>query len=310
MDFLSAAINASSVIGQNHMNKWATDRANFHNTNMYHVDQFNARQNAKTAWERSMDYKTLIQNAKGAGINPYAVVGNNPHAPMASGSGPQRQERMQYDLGGMQTAMLMAAQVEQLQANTKKTEAETIGQSIANRYAGRLSEAQIGNITAMAESQQQTKKLLEQQTTLANRQGLIAHIDAGMRQAMLDADLAKTEAEKIEVDKRITNLTATYDKIRTEITYINQQIELGKMSVREGEARIKVLQEDAVNKLYERRESQSRTYRNYNGASNENSQNEFNKGENFRRDAINDRDEIRFLKEMFPTKGQNGWYKF
>lgn len=226
--------------------EWDAMQQRNYNTLMYERMLADSRADAETAWNRSLDYKSKVDAARAAGINPYAIMGAgmSTQAPVARGgsyAGYQRPDTTAISMQQNQMLMqsqLVQAQIANINANTKKTETETEGEKIKNRYAGAYTEAQINQVISATESAQQTKKLLEQQTMLTNRQGLAAEIDNWTRWAQNQADLAKTEAEKRRIMKDMAVMDQTMAKMKAEIVLIQQQVEMGKMSVKEGEKRI------------------------------------------------------------------------
>lgn len=265
-----------------------------------------SREDATTAYNRDMDYSTRMNNMRAAGINPFMVAGSSYSAPVARGGGSSPGPMAPGNFDFIAQIPLQVMQMKMMQAqidNIKAEEATKIADlPIKEQTAKNLSAAfdLIKNDTKGSE----LKNLLlsiQGQTEKGLRNAELAQLEENTRYTKQNRLNAVKQGSFIE--SQIKNNAALTELARATIELRKQDLETGKLTQQQ-------IANEIVTEAYKRQYIDAQTYKVLLDGSNTNANTDFQSGENKRREEINERDGIKWLKDMAPTPGKNGWFKF
>lgn len=207
---------------------------------------------AREMYERQYNdnsYSSQVAQMKAAGINPALAysAGNFSGASIPSASSPSAsssgsvssQSAPQIDPSYMADIALKAAQIDNINAQTKKTEVETEGQYSTNeilksdaKFRDALNQGQINLNGIEIQLKGSAKDLNNEQIT--NLRKHYALLDADIKKTLVDCDLVKAEIASLDQDviaKRIENsfksehMRAIIDNIKANTDLSRAQIE-------------------------------------------------------------------------------------
>lgn len=226
---------------------------------MYREQRDDNRINAETAFQRSIDFKAQMQAYKDAGINPYAVAGNQTSAPQASSSSASTPHTETPNIGAIGNAIgaipqtilqqkLINAQKTNIEANTANTEANTEGKIIDNMYApmrnalgNEQTAATIANIKETSNNLRASNENIQQLTANAKTAQIgmeLANITASLEQSFLSTR-RQLEQEQLTIQnskskQEIQNLRALLQNYQTATKLIETQIALNAQALQNG----------------------------------------------------------------------------
>ena len=219
----------------------------------YDKELANNRQDATTAYNRSIDYKTQMQAYKNAGINPYMVASNGVQPQMSSSSRAQAPGQAQYhgfeSMGQSIAALpMMVQQLALMVSQNQKTQADTASTNVGTEQAKfnltqdyqfknlersigiQQTEQVISNLKSTKSQIDASVNLIMHDITNKQIQNKILDIQSKYTEAQMQLSNAKTRSEISNNLASVNEKNASISKMYQELQNLKQAYDTGKIN--------------------------------------------------------------------------------
>lgn len=290
-------------------NLWAAKerkRAQDWQSHMLNQSTAFSRQDAYTAYQRDLDYSSRMDAMRKAGINPFMVAGQSYSAPVAKGGGASSGPMAPGNFDFIGQIPMQMMQMKMMQAQIDNIKAEE-----ANKIANLpiLQQTRV-NLEASFDLIKNDTKGSELKNLLLSIQGMFEKAQQSASLTSLEENNRLTRQTRLNAIRSGKKIDADIKSIAALTELTKAQIQLRLQDLQTGKLTQQKLREEIVTEAYRRGLIDQQTANELRRGENLDADTDLKRGENSRREGVDARDEIEWLKRLSPSPGKNGWFKF